>query len=416
MVCQMDPWGETTGGRLRLRLVIEALSRIGAIDLLVLTPLSPQSRIQPPPGSRVVRATAIQRPRPTRSLVHQLAWFFARRAPLELYAANYRAMHAQAAAWMDDDYTLVWVTRSHTYDAIRRVLPPAPVVVDVDDLTAEKISSELAGKRPRVAPTRASLLAWMHRMRMSINARRWKRYDRWLTTEVSASFVCSEGDRQRLGGTNVHVLPNGYRTLPRSSPATPSTNDGKTILMQGTLDYGPNLDAARFFIDDILPRILDRLPAVEFRMVGSAGDAAQRLHAPPRVTVTGFVEDLAPELARADLVVVPIRSGSGTRIKILEAWAHCIPVVSTSKGCEGLGARDDMHLKIADTADAFASACVAMLTDPELRRRTSEAALELFVERYSHDSIVQRTEDLARTIVSDQPPQASNRRRREGLA
>lgn len=399
MVCQMDPWGDTTGGRLRLRLVIEALSRIGDIDLLVLTPLAPQSRIEPPATSRIVRSTVIHQPRPSRTRWQQLTWLFAPEAPLELYAADYRAMHAQVAGWMGDDYSLVWVTRSHTYDAIRHVLPSAPVVVDVDDLEGETIRSGLAGRRPKVAPTCASLLAWLQRFRMRLNARRWTRYDRQLTNEVSASIVCSEGDRQRLGGTNVRVLPNGYRTPSSRLPATASASNTLTIVMQGTLNYAPNLDAAQFFVDDILPNIQDRLPAVEFRLVGSAGEAARRLHAPPGVTVTGFVADLAPELARADLIVAPIRSGSGTRIKILEAWAHRIPVVSTSKGCEGLDAQDGVHLRIADTADAFASACVMMLTDPELRRQTSEAAFELFVERYEHNAIVQQAEDLARTIA-----------------
>ena len=89
-----------------------------------------------------------------------------------------------------------------------------------------------------------------------------------------------------------------------------------------------------------------------------------------------------PELARADLVVVPVRYGSGTRVKILEAFAHRIPVVSTTIGAEGLGAADGVHLLVADDPDAFADRCARLLTDGDLRERLVDAAEQLFEERY----------------------------------
>ena len=93
------------------------------------------------------------------------------------------------------------------------------------------------------------------------------------------------------------------------------------------------------------------------------------LHDPPRVTLTGRVPDIATELAAADVVVAPVRYGSGTRVKILEAFAHRIPVASTTFGAEGLDTADGVHLLLADGAEALAAACARLLEDIDLRRR-----------------------------------------------
>ena len=112
---------------------------------------------------------------------------------------------------------------------------------------------------------------------------------------------------------------------------------------------------------------------------------------PPEVTVVGRVASMVPELARADLVAVPIRYGSGTRVKILEAFAHRLPVVSTTLGAEGLGLQGDRHLLIADVASAFADAC---LEDHGLRERLTDEANRLFLERYQWVSGRERIRDL----------------------
>ena len=112
----------------------------------------------------------------------------------------------------------------------------------------------------------------------------------------------------------------------------------------------------------------------------------QRQHRPPAVTVVGTVPAMEPELARADVAVVPIRYGSGTRLKILESFAHRVPVVSTTIGAEGLEVVDGVHLLLADDPDAFAAACQRLLTEPDLRKRLVDAAEELYRERFERSA------------------------------
>ncbi len=170
-----------------------------------------------------------------------------------------------------------------------------------------------------------------------------------------------------------------------------------SILFQGSLNYAPNMDAADWFVREIVPRVLERVPGATVRLVGRPTPGVERLEQPPRVTVVGRVADMDPELERADLVVVPLRYGSGTRVKILEAFAHRIPVVSTTIGAEGLGAVDGVHLLVADDPEAFAERCGRLLTDVDLRARLVDAAEQLFEERYP----LAAAEGAIRAVVHD---------------
>jgi glycosyltransferase involved in cell wall biosynthesis len=107
----------------------------------------------------------------------------------------------------------------------------------------------------------------------------------------------------------------------------------------------------------------------------------------PDVTVTGLVPSMESELARADVVLVPLRMGSGTRLKILESFAHRVPVVSTTIGAEGIGAIDGVHLLIADTPGAMVEACRRLQSDPELRGRLVDEGQALFSNRFSQAAV-----------------------------
>ena len=173
-----------------------------------------------------------------------------------------------------------------------------------------------------------------------------------------------------------------------------------TVLFQGTLRYPPNADAATFLVDEVAPVLRRRIPDVRIRLVGPSTPALARLDDPPRVLVVGRVPDMDAELDRADLVVVPVRFGSGTRLKILEAFAHRIPVVSTTLGAEGLGAEDGVHLLLADTAADLASACVRLLTDTGLRGEMASSAHALFEERFAEDVVEVRVAEVARRVAA----------------
>ena len=143
------------------------------------------------------------------------------------------------------------------------------------------------------------------------------------------------------------VVPNAYRR-PERPVGSADVGSPPTVTFQGTLRYPPNAEAARFLVDEVAPELRRLVPDVHIRLVGVSTPSLDLLDDPPRVTVVGQVDDIADELARADVVVVPLRFGSGTRLKVLEAFAHRIPVVSTTLGAEGLGVVDGVHLLVAD--------------------------------------------------------------------
>ena len=163
-----------------------------------------------------------------------------------------------------------------------------------------------------------------------------------------------------------------------------------------TLRYPPNAEGARFLVDQVVPLLRRDIPDVAVRLVGTSAPGIDRLDDPPRVTVVGQVPEIEDELARADLVVVPLRFGSGTRLKVLEAFAHRVPVVSTTLGAEGLGAEDGVHLLLADRPADLASACARLLTDTEARASLTDAAHRLFLERYTDGVVEDAVEALAR--------------------
>jgi glycosyltransferase involved in cell wall biosynthesis len=125
----------------------------------------------------------------------------------------------------------------------------------------------------------------------------------------------------------------------------------------------------------------------------------EKRHRPPAVVVAGRVPDMEPELARADIAVVPLRIGSGTRLKILESFAHRIPVVSTTIGADGLDVQNGVHLLLADRPEEFARACRRVIEDRALARRLADAAERRFLERYEWSTAKNRIQELVRDVT-----------------
>jgi glycosyltransferase involved in cell wall biosynthesis len=199
----------------------------------------------------------------------------------------------------------------------------------------------------------------------------------------------------------VAVIPNGYRSvahpLGRLAVGSPPT-----LLFAGLLRYPPNIEAARWLAGEVAPRVRDRVPDLTVRLVGEHGPELDGLDDPPRVSLVGRVSDMDAELARADLVVVPVRYGSGTRVKILEAFAHRIPVVSTSVGAEGIGGTDGVHLLLGDDVPTLADAVARLLTEPDLRRTVTDAAFDLFDARFRSELVEEAVARLATEVAESE--------------
>lgn len=205
-------------------------------------------------------------------------------------------------------------------------------------------------------------------------------------------FICSRHDQDilhsRFPDKEITVLPNVVSIPAKARNHKP--NQGLTILFVGTMGYYPNFDAVLFFARQIAPILRKKNPVQwNLRIVGMPPQKnwLRRLKHFPEINLSGFVNDLHPEYEAADVVISPIRGGGGTRIKILEAFAHGVPVVSTSKGAEGLEVENGVHLLIEDDPELFANACIRLMNDHLLRKEISHRAFDLVTAKYSPDII-----------------------------
>ena len=174
------------------------------------------------------------------------------------------------------------------------------------------------------------------------------------------------------------------------------------LVFNGSLTYSANYDAMRWFLAEVYPRVRAQVPGVSLTITGSTqGVDLAGLALDDTVRLTGFVEDVRIPVAEANLCVVPIRQGGGTRLKILEAMALGTPVVATSKGAEGLDITDGKHLLLADEPETFARRTVAVLGNPALRHDLTANARRLVEERYDWAAIGQRFVDLVEATVKE---------------
>jgi polysaccharide biosynthesis protein PslH len=207
----------------------------------------------------------------------------------------------------------------------------------------------------------------------------------WLP-RYSLLLATSEADAARARsiapGAAIEVYPN---TIPRVE--VPSIEKEDVIIFSGNLEYQPNVAAVRHFRNAVWPILKERWPDLVWRLIGKNARGVQRYTSgDPRIDLHGPVEDAIECLAKAKVAVVPILSGSGTRVKILEAWAASTAVVSTRLGAEGLAGRDGEHLLIADEAGDFASAVSNLLGSDEERERTAKAGRRLYETAYTWEA------------------------------
>lgn len=206
------------------------------------------------------------------------------------------------------------------------------------------------------------------------------------TPAFARTFVSSQVEKRFLPPCErIKVIPNSV-PLPRTTRDARTPEPG--ILFVGSLRFEPNVDAVSFFIQEVLPLIVEQIPAVTLEIVGRGPDTPIRPYiTSERVRVSCDVAEVDEYYARAAISVAPIRIGGGTRTKILESFAFGVPVVSTSFGCLGLDVAGGAHLLVANRAQSFAEACVSLLRDPQQRHSLATNARALIEQRYSSEVI-----------------------------
>jgi glycosyltransferase involved in cell wall biosynthesis len=274
----------------------------------------------------------------------------------------------------------VFCFRAYLFPLVAAAAGNRPLVVDFDDVEHAKFAaqSRLIARRGE-----AWLTAW--------ESRKHRAWEFAIARRAAAAFVCSEIDRRRFPiscQSRIHLLPNGADFEPDGGAGRPADEVPGRLLMVGDMGYMPNADGAVTFCERILPLVRERLPEVELCIVGNHPDReVLALAKLPGVRVTGFVPEIAPWFQSASVLVVPLRFGGGTRLKILEALQWRRAVVTTPAGCEGLDLEPGKHLVVASTDGEFADAVVELATHAALRRELGERGREWARQRYGWNRI-----------------------------
>jgi polysaccharide biosynthesis protein PslH len=269
-------------------------------------------------------------------------------------------------------HDVVWVHTVRTANWFRIDRWPHSVL-DVDDLPSRSYES--------LALSGNSSLRRMLDYRMSWI---WQRRERILPERFDVLTVCSEDDRRYLCSPDrmIHVIPNGAHPLPARPRAL---SDPPRIGLIGNCTFAPNENGAKWFIRVVWPMIRHEIPRVQLRLVGS-GSEGHLTKLGPDITGLGWLEDPGDEIASWSAMIVPIKVGAGTRVKVAEGFARRCPIVSTTIGAFGYDVENEREVLLADRADDFASACIRLLRNPELGEALSERAHKRFLERWTWDS------------------------------
>jgi glycosyltransferase involved in cell wall biosynthesis len=220
--------------------------------------------------------------------------------------------------------------------------------------------------------------------------------------------AASARDADAIGGRHglaVEQLPNAV-DLPASlsDRRGPADRSQVSVLFVGNLTYAPNIEAVHLLVQDVLPALRRRLRRrVHVTLVGPHHPSLARL-AGEGVQVTGYVSDLGPVYASSDVVVVPLLSGGGTRIKLLEAFAHGVPVVASYAAAAGLEVSGGRHLLLADQPDEIAAAVAAVVTEPSLAERLVVEAHHLVSQRYCTSTVVTLIREFYRRAAGHSEP------------
>ena len=403
VVAELYPWPALDGYRRRLDHVVAGLASVGQVD--VLAPLRRGDTVPAdPPHTGVTGATA-----PTAPDGGPRTWlgeWLRGPAPRRLLGVDWSGPQAALRSRDLAQYDLVWCSHVDTWWAVKDLLGGLPVVVDFDNL--EHLALRLRRRIPPrnapgagVAEIAATLARWTTSRAFDlVDERRWDRLQRDCAAQVARVVVCSELDAERSGVPNVAVVPNG--AVAPASVGTDRTSlrgDHPVLNFVGALDYEPNTEAVEWLVRDVVPVLRAERHDAVVRVVGRGADRVAGVAGVPGVELVGEVDDVTDELARADVSLVPIRVGAGTRLKVVEALAHRLPIVTTTVGCEGIDVRDGNTALVADDAVAFAEACVRLCDDGALRQRLADAGAALFEERYTWASIEQRVGELATSVA-----------------
>jgi glycosyltransferase involved in cell wall biosynthesis len=231
-------------------------------------------------------------------------------------------------------------------------------------------------------------------------------YEASVYARCALIFAVSEVDAEtiRALAPGVPVVPVPIAVDARALAPVDRLTDAPEILFVGPQDWPPNAEAVEFFLQAIWPTVRAKVPGARVTVVGRGEGAARaRWRHDAAVEFTGWVEDVEPWFRRSRAMVVPLRSGSGMRVKILDALARGVPVVTTTVGVEGIAATDGEHVLVADAPAAFAAAVVRVLEDRTVAERLSRAGRSLAIRSYDTSAVARLQLEALRRFEARPP-------------
>jgi glycosyltransferase involved in cell wall biosynthesis len=313
---------------------------------------------------------------------------------------------------------LASVLRSQEFDTVQmesvHLMEYLPIIREARGCPAividwHNIESELMWRYAETAGN------WAKKIAAKRTAKLIERAEDWLLDTCATHAVPSERERRKLlarrPDANIQVVPNGVdasyysaKEIAEASRRTGAPGSKKTILFVGSMNYHANIDAVIWFSRTAWPEIARDHPDLYFTIVGRDPAPAVRALASDRIHITGTVDDVRPFYASAAVAVAPLRSGSGTRLKILEAMAAGVPVVSTRLGAEGIEVQDDVHLLLADSGPEIAAAVRRIAWSAETRDRLSQAGRALVSRVYEWSVIGKQLHGIHADLAESRAP------------
>lgn len=345
-------------------------------------------------------------PYPTRTLAQRaLTTLF---SPLPDMALRLKSdeMHALVAAVLrDGQFDVVQIEGIE----MARYIPDLSLATRHPPLVFDEHNAEYTLQRTAFESDTRSITRWHAALYSLIQWKKLERYERATCQRADHITACSDTDANAIGAllnaqskienreSKITTIPNGVDTdhfVPSDEVCAKPLAE-LAMVFAGKMDFRPNIDAMLWFCDEILPRIRAEIPLAHIVIVGqkpSLRIAAMRER--QGVEITGWVPDTRPYVADAAVYVVPLRMGSGTRLKVLEAMAMGKAIVSTSRGVEGIDLVAGREAVVADRPDVFAREVIALLRDADRRRALGQAARVLAVEKYDWRKIVPKFEQV----------------------
>lgn len=370
------PHDRSFGGQLRALHIGRALQKIAKVTVAVVS----SDSASPEVITRAVEEFAVEPPvrvnvQRNGGLIRRFQWAFDPRF-LNVHGCVADAADRNRLLNRLTDFDLIWVMNSRTPNILNQWHWPR-AVLDIDDLPSVFHRTVWRNGASLKEKLKAGIQMHLSRRRESF----WKeRFD--------VLSVCSEADRQYLGGgDHIHVIPNGFER-PTKEPVCNSA-DPPRIGFIGLYSYSPNLEGMKWFLRECWPLVKRAIPNARVRLVGKDTDGPLRPNAPD-IDALGYVDDPADEIATWSTLIVPVIHGAGTRVKIAEGFSRKCPVVSTCLGSYGYDVRDGRELLLADDPRKFAAACVSLIRDRAGAKAMAERAYAAFLEKWTWDAIAPR--------------------------